>query len=734
MKLKRIVLAILQSVLAVTCAFASDNHKKLSEPRIVQLPSDAVIEQCSVPVITSGGDVAFVSSVMSGALICFSVSSGKVLSSVSFGQVAGLVSMVEVDKRKLIALPNANDPGRGHPATISIIDAVEPEHPERVALVELPVEAHLTPTTRAQLTSDGRFGVVASSFNPPQLFSFSAETGKIVSTVNLPGWPSEIAMFDGRKTNSSSLIAIVSPEANSLSMVKLDQSGKLTVGKTFTHVGVRFDVSNNPAFSCDGGIVYAAYAEGEYLFAIDSQSGKALGLTRLSSAPHHITVTKDQTGADMIAVTRIGNATKKSSGVTILSYERGQFSVKSEFTPPDDIQFSRVSNVVFEGDASVAMIAAKGGLVFSFNTKSGELESYKSIGNDVRGFAINNTTHTLVGVRSTSKSDEIAVIGLELPDPKVSSASAPRVISKTAPEIRKVSTDATQLRVTIEGVNFNKGTTVEFVKAGDVVLRKTPVVVSDKLLYFTVPTKTLEALGKFDLRAVNTDKATSNAVAVEPFSVRLTLPVVSTLVARNPSTPEPSTSQTSEPDSQSSRPRTVQPEKTETEPIEKLATKSNQPQSTPGKAQAAAPVVEKPVMKPTQPAPAPEKTQIAATSVSKGRPSALKTASSVEGVSTVTNGGGLRVVIQTDGDAKFQDFVLTDPSRIVVDIQGVQNRLGNKVIAVKSDLVDRVRVGQPKAGVVRVVVDTSAAVDYTVSREGSALLVDVNPKMSKARP
>lgn len=729
MKLKRIVLAILQSLLAVTCVFASDNHKRLSEPRIVQLPSDAVIEQCSVPVITSSGDVAFVSSVMSGALICFSVTTGKVLSSVSFGQVAGLVSMVEVDKRKLIALPTANDPDRGHPATISLIDAADPEHPERVALVELPVEAHLTPTTRAYLTSDGRFGVVASSFNQPQLFSFSAETGKVVSTVNLAGWPSEIAMFDGRKTNSNSLIAIVSADANSLSLVKLDPSGKLTLGKTFTHVGVRFDVSNNPAFSCDGGIVYAAYADGEYLFAIDTQSGKALGVTRLSSAPHHVTVTKDQTGADMIAVTRIGTATRKTSGVTILFYERGQFTVKSEFTPPDDIQFSKVSNVVFEGDASVAMIAAKGGLVFCFNTKNGELESYKSIGNDVRGFALNNTTHTLVGVRSTSKSDEIAVIGLELPDPKMPAAS--RAVSRTAPEIRKVSTDATQLRITIEGANFNKGTTVEFVKAGDVVLRKTPVVVSDKLLYFTVPTKTLEALGKFDLRAVNTDKATSNAVAVEPFSVRLTLPVVSTLVAKNPSAPEASTGQTSEPETQPSRPRTVQAEKTEPPP-EKPVTKPTQQQPAPEKTQGTG--VEKQVVKAAQPAPAPEKVQVATTPVSKGRPSPLKAATSVDGVSTVTNGGGLRVVIQTDGDAKFQDFVLTDPSRIVVDIQGVQNRLGNKVITVKSDLVNRVRVGQPKAGVVRVVVDTSAAVDYVVSRDGSTLLIDVNPKVSKTAP
>jgi len=378
----------------------------------------------------------------------------------------------------------------------------------------------------------------------------------------------------------------------------------------------------------------------------------------------------------------------------------------------------------------VAMIAAKGGLVFSFNTKNGELESYKSIGNDVRGFAINNTTHTLVGVRSTSKSDEIAVIGLDLPDPKAPPTT--RVVSRTAPEIRKVSTDATQLRITIEGVNFNKGTTVEFVKAGDVVLRKTPVVVSDKLLYFTVPTKTLEALGKFDLRAVNTDKAISNAVAVEPFSVRLTLPVVSTLVAKNPSTPETSAVQTSEPESQPSRPRTVQAERNEPPPVEKPITKPVPQQPATGKTQGST-GAEKQVMKPTQPSPTPEKTQVAATPVSKGKPPTLKAASSVDGVSTVTNNGGLRVVIQTDGDARFQDFVLTDPSRIVVDIQGVQNRLGNKVIAVKSDLVDRVRVGQPKAGVVRVVVDTSAAVDYAISRDGSTLLIDVNPKVSKAR-
>lgn len=672
MKLKRAVLPFVTCMLIVSSGVAhgANNRRRFGEARIIPLPSGVVVDQCSTPVISSGGDVAFISSVLTGALISFSVTSGRVLSSVSFGEVAGIITMVETDKRRLIALPTANDPDHGHPATVSIIDAADAERPERVALVELPVDAHLTPTTRALLTTDGRFGVIASSFNQPALFSFSVETGKITSTVKLSGWPSEMAMYDGKKPNPDSLVAVVSAESNTLSIINLDQLGRLSAGKTFSHIGVRFDVSNNPAFSSDGQIVYVAFCDGEYVFSIDTQKGKALGVIRLISAPHRITVTKDQTGSDLIGVTRIGQPGKKSSGVTILTYDKGLFTIKAEFTPPDDIQFSRVSNVVFDGDASVAFIGSKSGFLFAFNTKTGELESHKAIGNEVRGFALNNSTRKLIGVRSTAKTDEIAVIGFDQADTRAPTA---RVTSKVVPEIRKVSTDATQLRITIEGTNFSKGTTLEFVKAGDVVFRKIPVVLSDKQLFITVPAKTLEALGKFDLRVITADKATSNAVTIEPFSVQSGLPVVSTAVKPMPP-PSP-------------RPAVVQSPENAPVPVAK-----------------------------TKALPSP------------------KVASAVQSVRTLAANGGLRIFVETDGEAKFQDFTLTNPARIVIDILGVQNTFGNKVIPVNSGMIDRVRVGQPKPGVVRVVLDTNATVGYSLTREGRSLIIDVGPKSPAVDP
>src|SRR6185295_14960208 len=153
------------------------------------------IDQSSIPLIASSGEVAFISSVMTGSLIAFSVTSGKVLSDVSFGNVAGIITMVETEKRRLIALPTANDPDHRRPATVSIIDSSDVERPERISLVELPLAAHLSPASRALLTTDGRFGVIASSFQP-ELYSFSVETGKILSSISLSGWASEMAIYE----------------------------------------------------------------------------------------------------------------------------------------------------------------------------------------------------------------------------------------------------------------------------------------------------------------------------------------------------------------------------------------------------------------------------------------------------------------------------------------------------------------------------------------------------------
>ena len=97
----------------------------------------------------------------------------------------------------------------------------------------------------------------------------------------------------------------------------------------------------------------------------------------------------------------------------------------------------------------------------------------------------------------------------------------------------------------------------------------------------------------------------------------------------------------------------------------------------------------------------------------------------VQSVRSETVDGGVRILVNTDGAAQFKDFVLPDPWRVVVDITGVASAFGNKTFSVGAASVDRVRVGQPSAGVVRVVVDTRSKLSYRVTREGSRVVIAV---------
>jgi hypothetical protein len=687
MKLKRMALSlkICLLILSLSIARGNDNRRRFGEVRIIPLPPDVIVDEYSAPVISCGGDVAFVSSVMSGALISFSITSGKVLSSVTFGEIAGMVSMVEADKRRLIALPTANDPDHGRPATVSVIDATNADRLERIAVVELPSDAHLTPTTRALLTQDARFGLVASSFNQPALFSFSVETGKINSSLRLPGWPSEIVLYDGRKDNTDCLVAVVSVEVNTLSIIKLDRLGRLSAGKSFSPTGMSFDISNNPAFSADGRIVYVAVHNGEHLFSLETQGGSILGQIKLLSPPQRITVVKNQTGGDLIGITRTGSSLGKKPGVTILASDRGVLTVRTEFTPPESIQFSRANNVVFDSDTSVALVGTMNGILFAFKTKTGELESHKVIGSAVRTLALNNCTRTLVAVSSTPKTDQIVILGFNQADLGVPDA---QVTSRVVPQISKVTSDPTQLRMIIEGSNLNRGARVEFVKAGNVVVRQTPVILSDKQLAVTVPMKTVEALGRFELRIATTDKALSNAVTIDPSTLR------SVAYA----------------ESASVKTKTLAAVRTETS----AALRAEKSAAVKAEKSSAAKAEKSPAVKTATLPPS-------------------KPATVVRSVRTLAADGGLRVFVETNGEAKFQDFTLTDPSRIVVDIVDVQNRYGNKTIPVDSRMIERVRVGQPRAGVVRVVLDTNGVVSYRLMREGGSLIIEVGDGHLKSR-
>lgn len=235
---------------------------------------------------------------------------------------------------------------------------------------------------------------------------------------------------------------------------------------------------------------------------------------------------------------------------------------------------------------------------------------------------------------------------------------ADRVTSKAVLEIKEVTLIGTQLRIWVEGLSFGKGSVVEFVKAGDVVFRQTPVIKSvRRRLAIMVPIKKIEALGRFELRVVSGDKAVSSALMIEPSTLLSGLPVDSRGSATMRTVPSPEAA------------------------VEKAAAVIKAPHS-------------------------------------------FRAATVVQSVRVLPANRGIRVFVETNGEARFHVFTLTDPWRVVVDIVSVRNAVGNKTIAVDSKMIQRVRVGQPRPGVVRVVLDTTGPVRYSVTRDQTLLVVE----------
>jgi type IV pilus assembly protein PilQ len=103
----------------------------------------------------------------------------------------------------------------------------------------------------------------------------------------------------------------------------------------------------------------------------------------------------------------------------------------------------------------------------------------------------------------------------------------------------------------------------------------------------------------------------------------------------------------------------------------------------------------------------------------------LKAATVIREVRSEVFEGAVRIVIDTDGAAQYKNFSLESPYRIVVDITGVRSQVGNKTVSVGAASVDKVRVGQPSANVVRIVVDAKSQTSYRVEREGASLVITV---------
>jgi len=79
----------------------------------------------------------------------------------------------------------------------------------------------------------------------------------------------------------------------------------------------------------------------------------------------------------------------------------------------------------------------------------------------------------------------------------------------------------------------------------------------------------------------------------------------------------------------------------------------------------------------------------------------------IQSIETATNKDQFEAQIKTDGRVTFKHFLLHQPERLVIDLQDVQSAMPQRVVSIKDDRVDRVRIGSPSPGNTRIVFDLS---------------------------
>src|SRR4051812_36335289 len=111
--------------------------------------------------------------------------------------------------------------------------------------------------------------------------------------------------------------------------------------------------------------------------------------------------------------------------------------------------------------------------------------------------------------------------------------------------------------------------------------------------------------------------------------------------------------------------------------------------------------------------------------VTEALPPANK-AKSLKKIETSGSGAAIEVRLATDGDVSYNAFKLEKPSRVVIDLTGVSDKLAKNIINVSDPVVKRIRVSQFKSApdaVTRVVLDVDEKTGYHVSKTGDALRI-----------
>jgi type IV pilus secretin PilQ/predicted competence protein len=164
------------------------------------------------------------------------------------------------------------------------------------------------------------------------------------------------------------------------------------------------------------------------------------------------------------------------------------------------------------------------------------------------------------------------------------------------------------------------------------------------------------------------------------------------------------------------------------------ATASAEEAPAPAAAPAEVPAVAAVTSTPLAPAPAP-----ALVEAPKAAPASLaargESAHALETVDTQVHDGRVAITLVGDGWFAPKDFVLANPPRLVIDLPGVKNEVRQRAIAVKGDVVSRVRVSQFQTSpemVTRVVIDLARPVAYAIAPDGERLAVLVGEGVSAA--
>ena len=107
----------------------------------------------------------------------------------------------------------------------------------------------------------------------------------------------------------------------------------------------------------------------------------------------------------------------------------------------------------------------------------------------------------------------------------------------------------------------------------------------------------------------------------------------------------------------------------------------------------------------------------------------------VVSLSVVPMTGRAEVVIAVDGSVDVQDFTLSKPARVVLDLKGAHlgmpARLYDKV---QRGAITNLRVAQYKEDVVRVVIDLDQTRDYSITRGEDAIRVSIDAEAPKFNP